>query len=179
MWSLGQEGALEEGTAAHSSILAWRISRTEAPGRLRPQGCKESDTAEATGHAQKGGTIRGRFFQLLGGLRKWKPRGWIKDNGNALLNAKEHTQLDLAQGLMASGRGPGPPKGGGGAHSWALCRGYMLCARLQRQKSICLKVEETCLSLPQIWMKKKKETSNSLVQRESDRKSQALPGIYG
>ena len=31
MWlqSLGQEDPLEEGMAAHSSILAWRIPRTE------------------------------------------------------------------------------------------------------------------------------------------------------
>ena len=32
--SLGQEDPLEEGTATHSSILAWRIPRTEGPGRL-------------------------------------------------------------------------------------------------------------------------------------------------
>ena len=29
--SLGQEGPLEEGMVAHSSILAWRIPRTEKP----------------------------------------------------------------------------------------------------------------------------------------------------
>ena len=34
--SLGQEGSLEEGTATHSSILAWRIPWTEEPGQ--PQG---------------------------------------------------------------------------------------------------------------------------------------------
>ena len=33
--SLGREGPLEEGMAAHSSILAWRISWTEEPGRLQ------------------------------------------------------------------------------------------------------------------------------------------------
>ena len=32
--SLGQEDPLEKGTATHSSILAWRIPRTEEPGRL-------------------------------------------------------------------------------------------------------------------------------------------------
>ena len=32
--SLGQEDPLEEGTATHSSILAWEISWTEEPGRL-------------------------------------------------------------------------------------------------------------------------------------------------
>ena len=36
MWvqSLGQEDPLEKGMATHSSILAWRISWTEEPGRL-------------------------------------------------------------------------------------------------------------------------------------------------
>ena len=36
MWvqPLGQEDPLEEGMATHSSILAWRISWTEKPGRL-------------------------------------------------------------------------------------------------------------------------------------------------
>ena len=33
--SLGQEDPLEEGTATHSSILAWRIPWTEEPGRVR------------------------------------------------------------------------------------------------------------------------------------------------
>ena len=30
---LGQEDPLEKGTAAHSSILVWRIPRTEEPGQ--------------------------------------------------------------------------------------------------------------------------------------------------
>ena len=38
--------------ATHSSILAWRISGTEKPGRLYiPWDCKESDTIEATEQA--------------------------------------------------------------------------------------------------------------------------------
>ena len=36
--SLGQEDPLEEGTATHSSILAWRIPRTEEPGGLQSVG---------------------------------------------------------------------------------------------------------------------------------------------
>ena len=36
--SLGQEAPLEKGMAAHSSILAWRISRMEEPGRLQSMG---------------------------------------------------------------------------------------------------------------------------------------------
>ena len=36
--SLGQEDPLEEGMATHSSILTWRISRTEEPGGLQSTG---------------------------------------------------------------------------------------------------------------------------------------------
>ena len=36
--SLGQEDPLEEGTATHSSILAWRIPWTEEAGRLQSTG---------------------------------------------------------------------------------------------------------------------------------------------
>ena len=32
--SLDQEDLLEEGMTTHSSVLAWRISRTEEPGSL-------------------------------------------------------------------------------------------------------------------------------------------------
>ena len=40
MWvqSLSREDPLEEGMATHSSILAWRIPRTEEPGRLESTG---------------------------------------------------------------------------------------------------------------------------------------------
>ena len=36
--SLGQEKLLEKGAATHSSILAWRITWTEEPGRLQTMG---------------------------------------------------------------------------------------------------------------------------------------------
>ena len=36
--SLSQEDLLEKEMATHSSSLAWRISRTEKPGRLQPVG---------------------------------------------------------------------------------------------------------------------------------------------
>ena len=38
MWvqSLGQEDPLEKEMTTHSSILAWKISWTEEPGRLQP-----------------------------------------------------------------------------------------------------------------------------------------------
>ena len=47
VWSLGQEYP-EEAMATHSSILAWRIPRTEEPVGYSPQGRKESDTTELT-----------------------------------------------------------------------------------------------------------------------------------
>ena len=44
--SPGLKDSLEEGTATHSSILAWRISWTEEPGGL--QFTKVSDMTEVT-----------------------------------------------------------------------------------------------------------------------------------
>ena len=42
------EDPLEKGMATHSSILAWRIPRTEEPGRLQVSlwGCTELDMTE-------------------------------------------------------------------------------------------------------------------------------------
>ena len=42
--SLSQKEPLEKEMATHSSILAWRISWTEKPGRLQSMGSQESDT---------------------------------------------------------------------------------------------------------------------------------------
>ena len=39
--SLGQEDPLEKGTATHSSILAWRIPKTEEPARLQTMGLQK------------------------------------------------------------------------------------------------------------------------------------------
>ena len=49
MWVrfLGLEAPLDKGMATHSSILAWRIPWTEAPGRAT---VKESVTTEVTQH---------------------------------------------------------------------------------------------------------------------------------
>ena len=46
VWSLGREDPLEEGMATHSSVLTWRIPRTEEPGRL--QSTSELDMNEVT-----------------------------------------------------------------------------------------------------------------------------------
>ena len=44
--SLGWEDPLEKGMVTHSTILAWRIPRTEEPGKLRVHGVTESDATE-------------------------------------------------------------------------------------------------------------------------------------
>ena len=45
--SLGWKDPLEKETATHSSTLAWKIPRTEEPGRLRTvHGDKDLDTSE-------------------------------------------------------------------------------------------------------------------------------------
>ena len=42
--SLGGEDPLENGTATHSSILAWRTPWTEESGRLQSMGSQKSRT---------------------------------------------------------------------------------------------------------------------------------------
>ena len=44
--SLVQEDTMERWTATRSSILAWRISRTEEPGGLQSMGLKQPGTTE-------------------------------------------------------------------------------------------------------------------------------------
>ena len=50
--SLGWEDPPEQGMATHSSILAWRIPRTEEPGGLQSRGHRESDVTERLSTAQ-------------------------------------------------------------------------------------------------------------------------------
>ena len=46
--SLGQEDPLEEGTATHASILAWRIQGQRSLAGYSPWGREEADMTEAT-----------------------------------------------------------------------------------------------------------------------------------
>ena len=46
--SLDGEGPLEEGTATHSSLLAWRESHGQRSLAVTVHGVVESDTTEAT-----------------------------------------------------------------------------------------------------------------------------------
>ena len=43
---LGQEDLLEKEMATHSSILAWKITWMEKPGRLQSMGLQRVDTTE-------------------------------------------------------------------------------------------------------------------------------------
>ena len=52
IWSLGWEDLLEKGMTTYSSILAWKILRTEEPGRLH-RATKSQHMTEATQHEQK------------------------------------------------------------------------------------------------------------------------------
>ena len=52
--SQGWEETLEKGMTTHSSIITWRIPRTEKPGGLQSMGITEPDTTEqpTTKHTQ-------------------------------------------------------------------------------------------------------------------------------
>ena len=65
MWVqyLGWEDPLEKEMATHSTIFAWRIPRTEEPGRLRSIGLKIG-TTEVTLHARTKCVETFRFFRL-------------------------------------------------------------------------------------------------------------------
>ena len=49
--SLSGEDPLEEGTAIHCSVLAWRIPWTEEPGGLQPMGSQRVGHECATKHS--------------------------------------------------------------------------------------------------------------------------------
>ena len=67
--SLGQEDPMEEELATHSSVLAWRISQTEEPGRLQSKGLQgvEHDWATNTFTFQFHWSFifEGSYFTLL------------------------------------------------------------------------------------------------------------------
>ena len=67
--SLGQEDSLEKEMATHSSILAWRISRTEEPGRLQSTGSQRVGHHWATLQIQREGRELPSLVQLVQKLR--------------------------------------------------------------------------------------------------------------
>ena len=90
---LGWEDLLEKELATHSSILAWRISRTEKPGRLQSMGLQRVPHKYATFTTQHnvknkmnefswafpGSPVEGVPAQsLVGELRSHMPHGVAK-----------------------------------------------------------------------------------------------------
>ena len=53
----------------HSSILAWRIPRTEEPGGLQSMGSQDSNTTEHRAHKLQNdfGTLLGQWMNPWGG----------------------------------------------------------------------------------------------------------------
>ena len=49
--SQGQDDPLEKGIVTHSSVLAWRIPRTEEPGGLQPMGPQGAAYDRAAKHS--------------------------------------------------------------------------------------------------------------------------------
>ena len=57
---------MEKGMATHSSILAWRIPRTEEPGGLQSRGHKEWDTTEQLTHTHTHTRARAHTHSSVG-----------------------------------------------------------------------------------------------------------------
>ena len=132
--SLGQEDALEKETATHSSILAWRIPRTEAPGGLQStkRGSRSvvSDSLRPHGLYSPGNSPRqntgvGSLSRLRGNL----PNPGIKPGPSAL--QADSLPVDLPElGNTASKNGQGPATVLVGRVNWRSrcgdqCAGYL------------------------------------------------------
>ena len=77
--SLGWEDPLEEGIVTHSSIPAWRIPLSEAPGSYSPWGGKELDTTKhSIAHSSTLDLKEKVFILALSPLRfPSAPQEWI------------------------------------------------------------------------------------------------------
>ena len=68
-------GLLEQGTASHSSILAWEIPRTEEPGGLKSMRAQRSDAAERLTRSlplsRRSQLVLDRGRDGLGGCHGW------------------------------------------------------------------------------------------------------------
>ena len=87
---LGQEDALEESMATHSSILPGESPWTEVPGGLQSMSCKESDMTEATntqlgllalGLSQTTVILRLKRGEYTSYFIHWKPNGNAEPEG--------------------------------------------------------------------------------------------------
>ena len=74
--SLGCENPLEEGTATHSSLLAWRILQTEEPGGCSPQSHKERQTQLKCLSMQNKVSLSARKIKMLHCWKRSKKPEW-------------------------------------------------------------------------------------------------------
>ena len=79
VWSLGWEDRLEEGMAAHFSVLAWEIPWREEPGGLQSMGSQRSRTWRSTLHAHTMHTscLCEWFENCHWRIRGWTDRVWV------------------------------------------------------------------------------------------------------
>ena len=99
VWSLGWEDPLEEGMATHSSILAWRIPRTEKPGGLQSIGSQSvrqdwSDLSHMHAHTHF----------IFKDICSWTPWNWqaVDYKGESCYNKSNHGSLLLPWHLHKS-----------------------------------------------------------------------------
>ena len=96
IWSQDWGDPLEKGMATHSSILVWKIPRSEGPDGLSPWGHEESDTAEQlTLHFILHGSSR--LKQIIREPLSWNGSGknqvWLRGPIHHLF-AAEYPSLD-------------------------------------------------------------------------------------
>ena len=105
VWSLGWEDPLEKTMATHSSILAWRIPRTEKPGRLKSMG------SQSIGHDRAINT----FISYI--------NAWNVHSGS-------HWKTHARQPITLRCRDPGAEAAGPGPTCTRLPRGHLPCSEL-------------------------------------------------
>ena len=88
--SLCQEDPLEKEIATHSSILAWEIPWTEAPGGLQSMGSQRAGHASVTEHAHTG--LHG--LQLPESMDALKPQ-ICRNHSTGKANYKLHADFQL------------------------------------------------------------------------------------
>ena len=99
--SPGQEDSLEKEMAAHSSILAWRISLTEEPGGLQSMGLQR------VGHSWAANTVNSKQKGLVSWKEPWDPFGFP---GGSEGKASAYNAVDPGS-IPQLGRSPGEGNG--------------------------------------------------------------------
>ena len=89
--SLGQEDPLEKGMATHSSVLAWRIPRTEQPGGLQSMGLQRIRHDLATKQQQQCTTLPPNMTQQKESERVGEPsESWSFEDTEGLATGYDH-----------------------------------------------------------------------------------------